>query len=253
METWDRVLLYGSFDGFTYSTDDLPRINVVLDGGERVEVPGEFVVSADQMVNKNKIKLKDVIARMEGLNGLTRLEWLDDILYKFGSNYGASKYKAGYEQGKLEGEWVGQQLKDADKIRQELNRPTVPQYVADWIEYSKYTNVTLVRALLVGEVDLYNYANQKDSKKLKEFLKVKENQEIFARAWLDGYTVVKEKRYEVILSNGQSLKTVYRQGKDRLDFEKVYGDLERFTRKQLEDAGLVWVFDCPGVKVKEVE
>lgn len=51
METWDRVLLYGSFDGFTYSTDDLPRINVVLDGGERVEVPGEFVVSADQMVN----------------------------------------------------------------------------------------------------------------------------------------------------------------------------------------------------------
>ena len=68
---------------------------------------------------------------------------------------------------------------------------------------------------------------------------------------LDG--VEKEKRYEVILSNGQSLKTVYRQGEDRLDFEKVYGDLERFTRKQLEDAGLAWVFDCPGVKVKEVE
>ncbi len=80
-----------------------------------------------------------------------------------------------------------------------------------------------------------------------------DNSELFARAWLDGYTVEKEKRYEVILCNGQSLKTVYRQGKDRLDFEKVYGDLERFTRKQLEEAGFGWVFDCPGVKVREVE
>lgn len=80
-----------------------------------------------------------------------------------------------------------------------------------------------------------------------------DNSELFVRAWLDGYDIEKEKRYEVILSNGQSLKTVYRQGEDRLDFEKVYGDLERFTRKQLEDAGLAWVFDCPGVKVKEVE
>lgn len=80
-----------------------------------------------------------------------------------------------------------------------------------------------------------------------------DNSELFVRAWLDGYTVEKEKRYEVILSNGQSLKTVYRQGEDRLDFEKVYGDLERFTRKQLEDNGLAWVFDCPGAKVKEVE
>ena len=80
-----------------------------------------------------------------------------------------------------------------------------------------------------------------------------DNSELFVRAWLDGYDIEKEKRYEVILSNGQSLKTVYRQGEDRLDFEKVYGDLERFTRKQLEDAGLAWVFDCPGVKVREVE
>lgn len=80
-----------------------------------------------------------------------------------------------------------------------------------------------------------------------------DNSELFAQAWSFGYTVEKEKRYEVILSNGQSLKTVYRQGEDRLDFEKVYGDLERFTRKQLEDAGLAWVFDCPGVKVREVE
>lgn len=79
-----------------------------------------------------------------------------------------------------------------------------------------------------------------------------ENQETFARAWIDGYEIEKEKRYEVILCNGQSLKTVYRQGEDRLDFEKVYGDIERFTRKQLEEAGFGWVFDCEGMEVKEV-
>lgn len=34
-------------------------------------------------------------------------------------------------------------------------------------------------------------------------------------------------------------------------------ELERFrahhTRKELEEAGFDWVFDCPGVEVKEVE
>ena len=80
-----------------------------------------------------------------------------------------------------------------------------------------------------------------------------DNSELFVRAWLDDYTVEEEMQYEVILCNGQSLKTVYRQGEDRLDFEKVYGDLERFTRKQLEEAGFGWVFDCSGIGIKEVK
>lgn len=135
----------------------------------------------------------------------------------------------------------------------EPQKPAIPKFVADWIEYCKNTFLSLVRALMIQEVDFYNYANQKDRSRLIDFLGSMVNQDRFARAWLDGYEVEKEKRYEVILCNGQSLKTVYRQGKDRLDFEKVYGDLERFTRKQLEEAGFGWVFDCLGVKVREVE
>ena len=135
----------------------------------------------------------------------------------------------------------------------EPQKAAIPKFVADWIKYCKYIYLSLVRALMVNEVDFYNYANQEDHSKIIIFLESEINQDRFARAWLDGYTVEKEKRYEVILCNGQSLKTVYRQGKDRLDFEKVYGDLERFTRKQLEEAGFGWVFDCPGVKVREVE
>ncbi|HGS0135507.1 TPA: DUF1642 domain-containing protein, partial [Streptococcus pneumoniae] len=26
-----------------------------------------------------------------------------------------------------------------------------------------------------------------------------------------------------------------------------------FTRKQLEEAGVGWVFDCPGIEIEEVE
>ena len=96
METWTKVLVYGTFDGFTFSTDELTRINVVLDGGEIVEVPEDFVVSADQMVNKYKIKLKDVIARIENFDLATKAVWINEILYKLGSDYGLHKYFEGY-------------------------------------------------------------------------------------------------------------------------------------------------------------
>ena len=126
------------------------------------------------------------------------------------------------------------------KLLDEPQKVTVPQFAADFITEQKKQVYTLSKSIDACMSD-----------RVAEWYW--DNSELFARAWLDGYTVEEEKRYEVILSNGQSLKTVYRQGEDRLDFEKVYGDLERFTRKQLEDAGLAWVFDCPGVKVKEVE
>ena len=138
---------------------------------------------------------------------------------------------------------------DKNLVHKEIGEPqkvTVPQFVADYIKDAKYYEWDLDDAF-------DHIAEESEESEIYEWFYTLGNIDVFARAWLDGSTVVKEKRYEVILSNGQSLKTVYRQGEDRLDFEKVYGDLERFTRKQLEDAGLVWVFDCPGVKVKEVE
>ena len=126
----------------------------------------------------------------------------------------------------------------------ETQKVIVPQFVAEYIEFKKKYDFHVYGAMREIE-DHYD-------KRVPDWF-YENNIETFVRAWLDGYRIEEEKRYEVILSNGQSLKTVYRQGDDRLDFEKVYGDLERFTRKQLEDAGLAWVFDCPGVKVKEVE
>lgn len=126
------------------------------------------------------------------------------------------------------------------KLLDETQEVEIPMFAADFITEQKKLSHTLsysIDACMSDRVAEWYW----------------DNSELFVRAWLDGYTVEKENRYEVILSNGQSLKTVYRQGEDRLDFEKVYGDLERFTRKQLEDAGFGWVFDCEGMEVREVK
>lgn len=104
------------------------------------------------VLDKELFKLKDVIARIKGFDSGTQKVWLNEILNELGSDYGTLKYKAGYEQGKLEGEWVGQQLKDADKIRQELNKPVVKQFVADWLKYCKLTGVDLYHALEMGDL-----------------------------------------------------------------------------------------------------
>ena len=126
------------------------------------------------------------------------------------------------------------------KLTDETQEVEIPMFVADFITEQKKLSHTLsysIDACMSDRVAEWYW----------------DNSELFVRAWLDGYTVEEEKQYEVILCNGQSLKTVYRQGEDRLDFEKVYGDLERFTRKQLEEAGFGWVFDCPGIGIKEVK
>lgn len=258
MEDWTRVVLYGTYDGFVRSTVDPLQIAVRLDGGERVEIPSECVISADQIVKKDEIKLRDVIKRIKDLDVGAREVWLNEILNELGSDYGSAKYKDGYEQGKLEGEWVGQQLKDADKIRLELNKPVVPQFMADWIKYCKNTFLSgaLVRSLIVDEVDFYNYANQEDFSKLKEFLATGNNQELFARAWLDGYTI-EEKRY-LVKVNAENCSTKYLvfgeiTGSWFFAHDKYGNVIIKHTRKELEDAGFGWVFNCPGIEIEEVE
>lgn len=188
--------------------------------------------------------VKNILARLRELPEHDREVWLKAIMGEFEQDFSHAKWREGYEQGKFEGAWVGNQLKDADKIRQELNKAVIPQFVAEIIEYYKGQNATLYDAL----------REKNFNKQYNEWLMNEQDAyDKVARAWLDGYEVEEEKRYEVILCNGQSLKTVYRQGEDYLDFEKVYGDLERFTRKELEEAGFGWVFDCPGIEVEEVE
>ena len=132
------------------------------------------------------------------------------------------------------------------------------EFVNKWLEYCKNTGVTLTRALLVDDVDFYNYANQKDFTRLKDFLIVEKNQELFARAWIFGCTV-KEKRY-LVKVRGISKYSAYLNrdiatNKWFMSGENDYPDTTRthHTRPELEKAGLGNVFDNPSFKVKEVE
>ena len=226
MDDCTRVLLYGTFDGFTYSTDDLPRITVVLDGGERVEVPEECVVSADQMVNKYKIRLKDVIERIEKFDLGTKAVWINEILNKLGSEYGFHKYYAGYKQGKFDG------IMKREKV-------TVPQFAGDFIAEQKKLGHMLsysIDACMSDRVAEWYW----------------DNSELFARAWLDGYEVEQEKRYEVKLKNTDDY-LVKTNNDDYRFYNNIYTTRRKHTREEIEKAGFGWVFDCPGIEIEEVK
>lgn len=150
-----------------------------------------------------------------------------------------------------DGALVGGMLKKFEKV-------TIPQFVADWIEYCKNTFLSLARALNVSEEDFYNYANQKDHLDLLYFLGSMVNQEKFAKAWLFGYEPEKEKRYIVKVKGADE---GYNYLNRRISSESWFfsGESEpldfrvKHTRKELEEAGFGWVFDCPGIEIEEVE
>ena len=134
----------------------------------------------------------------------------------------------------------------------------IPKFVADWIEYCKNTFLSLARALMVSEEDFYNYANQKDHLELLYFLGSMINQEKFAKAWICGYEVEQEKRYLVevkrISGYGRYLNKVLSSGEYFWASEnEVDGYKTKHTRKELEKSGFGWVFNCPGIEVKEVK
>lgn len=140
----------------------------------------------------------------------------------------------------------------------EPERVKIPKFIADWIEYCKNTFLSLARALMVSEDDFYNYANQKDRLELLYFLGSMINQEKFAKAWLYGYEVEQEKRYLVemkgIAGYGRYLNKTLSSGEYFFASEnEVDGYKTKHTKKELENSGFGWVFNCPGVEVKEVK
>ena len=83
------------------------------------------------------------------------------------------------------------------------------------------------------------------------------NIETFARAWLDGYEVEKEKRYLVKAKGVHSNSClVFDKKNKKWFFSSIYEiDHQRgyHTRKELEEADFGWMFDCPGIEIEEVE
>lgn len=153
---------------------------------------------------------------------------------------------------KLEGVWDAEGAELARQIfiedLKQLDEPQkvkVPQFVADWIENSKQEKRNLRNVLNNG------------SEKMRLWLLDQENYDLFARAWLDGYEIEEEKRYTVVVKgNIKENMLVYGELLERYFFTKslsLDNAIYSHTRKELEEAGFGWVFDCEGVEVEEVE
>lgn len=92
----------------------------------------------------------------------------------------------------------------------------VPQCVADWIEECKEK----------GDLSLGG-AIQLPCPEIYEWLMDWKNQELFARAWLDGYEVKEEKRYLVKIKATKHY--IAKDGTGKIFFSLAYK--ESFTKK----------------------
>ena len=123
----------------------------------------------------------------------------------------------------------------------------IPEFVADWILKAQLVDRRSLRsALETATIRLY----AKNGDKVIDWLKDTSNQDIFARAWSNGYEVEKEKRYRVKL---KTLNDYLNETETGIHFYNDYTNNKTFTRKELEDAGFSWVFDCEGIEIEEVD
>ena len=140
-------------------------------------------------------------------------------------------------------------IDDLKKIKKS-QKVIVPQFVADWYrEHMDDLETALFRCVdiiprVYEDGELNQFQEWFISGETKPF-------QTLINMHQFGYEIEKEKRYTVKM----------RATKQPLFYNNMYektffslGDLAtKFTRKQLEEAGLGWVFDCDGVEVKEVE
>lgn len=137
---------------------------------------------------------------------------------------------------------------DLVKQLDEPQKPVVPQFVDGYIKYAKEVGWNLLEAM--------KNVPYEDNAEFRKWFYEGSNVDVFARAWLDGYTVEKEKRYRVkVKGHIHENILVYGYGVKRYFFSSSLEGNRRakHTRKELEQAGFGWVFDCPGMEVEEVE
>lgn len=177
--------------------------------------------------------LKNILARFRELPLHDREVWLKAIMSEFEQDFSHAKWREGYELGKFDG------MMERKKVK-------IPQFVAEKLAHCQNNGYDIL-----GSIDYCSCTREIDV-----WLNKKENQNTFARAWLDGYEVEKTKEalYTVTLkSSGQKL---FYHEKDEEYLFSNYAECflkEHHTHKELEQANFGWVFDCPGIEVEEVK
>ena len=139
----------------------------------------------------------------------------------------------------------------------EPQKVVVPKFVADWYEENKDSfEANLYRFV-------YNLTSIFDSAKMNEFERwfLTANTkpfQILINMHQFGYEVEKEKRYLVKVKGvegyGRYLNKVSSSKTYCFASEnEKYGYITKHTRKELEEAGFGWVFDCEGIEIEEVD
>ena len=137
-----------------------------------------------------------------------------------------------------------------------LPKPVVPQFVADWYEEIKdnfgYNLVEAINSIPTpfDDVDFTDFE--------KWLLDDEQALTTLVNMHQFGYEVEKEPRYTVRLKGVSGYATHLNQNLDNREWffasnDEIKGYRTKHTRKELENANFGWVFDCPGMEVKEVE
>ena len=153
-----------------------------------------------------------------------------------------------------------------DTVDKSKIKVTIPQSVADWIRKCKTFKSFAVSLSFALQPSVWE-ANGLSGECI-EWLTDAENQDTFARAWLDGYTIEEEKKYKITLLNRNDGDLyLVNQNADLADkyghfspvvllftkgtnfSEKCY----KLTKKEVVSHDFGWVFDCPGIKIEEVD
>lgn len=156
------------------------------------------------------------------------------------------KYKS------YEGKW---NVKRAELARQifledlkQLDEPRkvkVKQFVADWYERNE-NNLDYN----IWEY-IYNWDDQEESEFKNWFNCSKKAFQTLVNMHQFGYEVDEEKRYLVkIKASGQYIMNNPDENAVFFYSSRAYSKL---TRKELEEAGFGWVFNCEGVEIEEAE
>ena len=143
-----------------------------------------------------------------------------------------------------------------DLIKQ-LDEPQpvkVPPFVADWylLHYHDFNN-SIVNLCIRREDSIDNNDFLKWISNTKNFIQILVNMHQF------GYEVEEEKRYYVRFKGMESndfnyLNFIRFQRAWVLSSLKIDKKFRTaHTRKELEEAGFGWVFNCPGIEIEEVE
>ena len=159
---------------------------------------------------------------------------LKDVQLKFGASFKTKVYE--------------DLIEDLKQLDDEKEKVTLPRPVANWISCVRGRNKTLHFALenAPEEVNLWFCEDEVN------------RQNIFARAWLDGYTVEEEKRYYIRLKNVDEnynyltcIKHLDAWALTEIKRDKKFRT--EHTKKQLEEGGFGEVFDSPLFEVEEVQ